>query len=136
MLQDQPVGNLRRDPLMIDLTPGDAARRARLDHPRDERKQHEDGDEDDQDLHPTLLPAHACVHADPTRHCADSAQSAVRDALDAALEAAWQARARWPEIGDRAADAIRRLVPRDPATIGIDDPVRFAAVVRAGPALG
>lgn len=37
------------------------------------------------------------------------------DGLDAALERAWLARDRWPEIGAAAAQAIRRLVPPDPA---------------------
>lgn len=37
------------------------------------------------------------------------------DGLDEALERAWQARDRWPEIGAQAAEAIRRLVPPDPA---------------------
>lgn len=37
------------------------------------------------------------------------------DGLDAALERAWQARERWPDIGAAAAAAIRALVPPDPA---------------------
>lgn len=37
------------------------------------------------------------------------------DGLDEALERAWQARDRWPEIGAAAASAVRQLVPPDPA---------------------
>jgi glycosyltransferase involved in cell wall biosynthesis len=37
------------------------------------------------------------------------------DAVDEALERAWAARARWPEIGRAASRAIRATVPRDPA---------------------
>jgi len=37
------------------------------------------------------------------------------DAVDEALERAWAARERWPEIGRAAARSIRATVPRDPA---------------------
>ena len=43
------------------------------------------------------------------------AAAASEDALDEAMERAWQRREDWPRIGARAADAIRRLVPPDPA---------------------
>ena len=36
------------------------------------------------------------------------------DAVDEALERAWIARERWPEIGRAAARSIRTQVPRDP----------------------
>jgi glycosyltransferase involved in cell wall biosynthesis len=39
----------------------------------------------------------------------------VRHLADA-MERAWARRSEWPAIGARAADAIRRLIPRDPAT--------------------
>lgn len=37
------------------------------------------------------------------------------EGLDESLERAWQARDRWPDIGAAAAQAIRQLVPPDPA---------------------
>jgi glycosyltransferase involved in cell wall biosynthesis len=37
------------------------------------------------------------------------------EAVDEALERAWAARARWPEMGRAASASIRRTVPRDPA---------------------
>lgn len=43
------------------------------------------------------------------------ATAPCEDALDEAMERAWQRRGEWPEIGRRAAAAIRRRVPRDPA---------------------
>ncbi len=43
------------------------------------------------------------------------AAAATEDAVDEALERAWQARDRWPEIGRAAAASIRELVPPDPA---------------------
>jgi len=43
------------------------------------------------------------------------AAAASEDALDEAMERAWQRREEWPRIGARAAAAIRRLVPPDPA---------------------
>jgi glycosyltransferase involved in cell wall biosynthesis len=43
------------------------------------------------------------------------AAAPTEDAFDAAMERAWQARDRWPEIGARAARAIRDFVPPDPA---------------------
>lgn len=42
------------------------------------------------------------------------ASAANEDALDEALERAWQRRDEWRTIGSHAADAIRTLVPRDP----------------------
>lgn len=39
----------------------------------------------------------------------------TEDALDEAMERAWQRRAEWREIGERAAADIRTLVPPDPA---------------------
>jgi len=41
--------------------------------------------------------------------------SATVAALDAAMERAWAARDRWPQIGQRAADVARARVPQDPA---------------------
>ena len=38
------------------------------------------------------------------------------DSVDEALERAWQARARWPQIGEEAARQIRTLVPPSPET--------------------
>jgi len=43
------------------------------------------------------------------------AAAATEEALDEALERAWQARHRWPDIGRAAAASIRGLVPPDPA---------------------
>jgi len=43
------------------------------------------------------------------------AATPTADALDEAMERAWQRRAEWREIGERAAADIRRLVPPDPA---------------------
>lgn len=43
------------------------------------------------------------------------AASATEDALDAALERAWQRRDQWQAIGAAAAERIRELVPEDPA---------------------
>lgn len=43
------------------------------------------------------------------------AAAASEEALDEALERAWQARHRWQEIGRAAASSIRELVPPDPA---------------------
>jgi len=43
------------------------------------------------------------------------AAAATDDAVDEALERAWAARGRWPEIGRAASAAIRTQVPRDPA---------------------
>lgn len=43
------------------------------------------------------------------------AAAATEEALDEALERAWQARHRWPDIGRAAASSIRALVPPDPA---------------------
>jgi glycosyltransferase involved in cell wall biosynthesis len=45
------------------------------------------------------------------------AAAPTEDAFDDAMERAWQARHRWPEIGARAARAIRDFVPPDPAAI-------------------
>jgi glycosyltransferase involved in cell wall biosynthesis len=44
------------------------------------------------------------------------AAAAAVDALDAALEKAWEKRRGWHEMGRRAAIRIRELVPADPAT--------------------
>jgi len=43
------------------------------------------------------------------------AATPTADALDEAMERAWQRRAEWRKIGERAAADIRRLVPPDPA---------------------
>lgn len=43
------------------------------------------------------------------------AAAATEDALDEALERAWQRRNDWPSIGGAAADRIRELVPESPA---------------------
>ena len=43
------------------------------------------------------------------------ASAPTEDALDEAMERAWQRRAEWREIGERAAARIRTLVPPDPA---------------------
>ena len=43
------------------------------------------------------------------------AKAPTEDALDEAMERAWQRRAEWREIGERAAADIRTLVPPDPA---------------------
>lgn len=43
------------------------------------------------------------------------AQSATVNALDEAMERAWQNRMEWPSMGRRAAESIRRLIPPDPA---------------------
>lgn len=43
------------------------------------------------------------------------AAAATEDSLDEAMERAWQRRGEWPEIGRRAASAIRERVPPDPA---------------------
>lgn len=42
-------------------------------------------------------------------------QGYSEDALDAAMERAWQAREHWHDIGKKAADSIRQLVPPEPA---------------------
>jgi glycosyltransferase involved in cell wall biosynthesis len=43
------------------------------------------------------------------------AAAATEDALDAALERAWERRNEWQAIGARAAERIREVVPEDPA---------------------
>jgi glycosyltransferase involved in cell wall biosynthesis len=48
-------------------------------------------------------------------------------ALDEAMERAWQRRAEWPEIGRRAAEAMRGAVPPDPAAAFADQVLRLAA---------
>lgn len=45
------------------------------------------------------------------------ANAATADALDDAMERAWQSRPDWRQIGDRAAKDIRQLVPPDPAAL-------------------
>ncbi len=45
------------------------------------------------------------------------AAAATEDALDAALERAWQRGDQWQAIGAAAAERIRELVPEDPATV-------------------
>ncbi|HYK04883.1 MAG TPA: glycosyltransferase [Thermoanaerobaculia bacterium] len=52
------------------------------------------------------------------------AAAATEDAVDEALERAWQRRGEWRAIGAAAADAVRELVPPDPAEV-------FAGVLRA-----
>ena len=51
------------------------------------------------------------------------AAAATEDALDEALERAWQRRSEWRSIGAAAADAVRELVPSNPAEV-------FAGVLR------
>jgi len=45
------------------------------------------------------------------------AAAPTEDAIDEALERAWQRRDEWQAIGARAAERIRTLVPRDPAAV-------------------
>jgi glycosyltransferase involved in cell wall biosynthesis len=45
------------------------------------------------------------------------AAAPTEDALDHAMERAWRRRNEWPEIGANAAEAIRAIVPRDPAAV-------------------
>ncbi|MGC0420181.1 glycosyltransferase family 4 protein [Embleya sp. AB8] len=45
----------------------------------------------------------------------------VAACLDEALERAWQRRAEWPEMGRRAARAVRREIPRDPIAILVEE---------------
>ena len=54
------------------------------------------------------------------------ASAPTEDALDEALERAWQRRAEWREIGERAAAGIRKLVPPDPAATLAAQLVRLA----------
>jgi glycosyltransferase involved in cell wall biosynthesis len=48
------------------------------------------------------------------------AAAATEDSLDDALERAWQRRGEWRAIGAAAADAVRELVPREPAKVFAD----------------
>jgi glycosyltransferase involved in cell wall biosynthesis len=42
-----------------------------------------------------------------------------------ALERAWERRREWPQIGARAAEAVRRLVPPDPVGVFVEDLVKL-----------
>ncbi|WKK24897.1 glycosyltransferase family 4 protein [Streptomyces olivoreticuli] len=44
----------------------------------------------------------------------------VAACFDEALERAWQRRAEWPEIGRRAAEAVRREIPPDPIALLVE----------------
>jgi hypothetical protein len=48
------------------------------------------------------------------------AEAATENALDEALERAWQRRGEWRAIGDAAARDIRALVPPDPPKVMAD----------------
>jgi glycosyltransferase involved in cell wall biosynthesis len=54
------------------------------------------------------------------------ASAPTEDALDEAMERAWQRRAEWREIGARAAADIRQRVPSDPAGMLAAQLVRLA----------
>jgi glycosyltransferase involved in cell wall biosynthesis len=58
------------------------------------------------------------------------AASATKDALDEALERAWQRRAEWNSIGTAAADAIRLRIPRDPGATLCRDARRRGRIAR------
>jgi glycosyltransferase involved in cell wall biosynthesis len=57
------------------------------------------------------------------------ASAAIEEALDAALERAWQRRAEWPAMGAAAAAHIRTLVPADPCGSFAD---RLAVIAARG----
>ncbi|HEX9954786.1 MAG TPA: glycosyltransferase family 4 protein [Allosphingosinicella sp.] len=57
------------------------------------------------------------------------AETVSEDALDAALERAWQRRHEWRAIGEAAAAAIRQLMPEDPVGFLAD---RLVAEARTG----
>ncbi|RLU87470.1 hypothetical protein CTZ27_22840 [Streptomyces griseocarneus] len=48
--------------------------------------------------------------------------------FDEALERAWQRRAEWPEIGRRAAEAVRREIPPDPIALLVEQFKELAGV--------
>lgn len=54
------------------------------------------------------------------------ADAATEASFDEALERAWERRAEWQAIGAAAADAIRTLVPRDPAAALADQLIALA----------
>ena len=54
------------------------------------------------------------------------ASAPTEDALDEAMERAWQRRGEWREIGERAAADIRMLVPPDPAATLAEQLVQLA----------
>ncbi|HEV2865266.1 MAG TPA: glycosyltransferase, partial [Allosphingosinicella sp.] len=68
------------------------------------------------------------------------ARAATEDALDEAMERAWQRRGEWREIGALAAERIRRLVPRDPAAVMADHLLGLCdsapPAIEAGPGVG
>lgn len=55
------------------------------------------------------------------------ADAPTEASLDRALERAWERRAEWPAIGAAAADAIRALVPPDPAAFLADRLIELAS---------
>ena len=57
------------------------------------------------------------------------AAAATEDALDDAMERAWNERHRWREIGAAAAAQIRTLIPREPERCFAK---RLAALVNSG----
>ena len=62
------------------------------------------------------------------------ADTVSEDALDAALERAWQRRHEWRAMGDAAAAAIRSAIPEDPVGLLADRLVAEARVGRGGAA--
>jgi glycosyltransferase involved in cell wall biosynthesis len=55
------------------------------------------------------------------------AGGANENALDDVMERAWQRRAEWQLIGQRAAVSIRSRIPRDPAGVFSDELLRLIA---------
>jgi glycosyltransferase involved in cell wall biosynthesis len=55
------------------------------------------------------------------------AAAPTEDALDEAMERAWQRRDEWREIGARAAESIREIVPPDPIRVFADELEEIAA---------
>ena len=61
------------------------------------------------------------------------AASAAEDAMDDALERAWQQRNEWPAIGAAAAAHVRTLYPPDPCAVFADRLTEIHAAGRRGP---
>jgi len=61
------------------------------------------------------------------------AAAPTEDALDAAMERAWNERHRWREIGAAAAEHIRTLVPRDPERSFADRLVEISVLAGSAP---
>jgi glycosyltransferase involved in cell wall biosynthesis len=55
------------------------------------------------------------------------ADAAAEESFAQALEQAWERRAEWREIGDKAAHHVRKEVPRDPPAVLAD---RLLGLVR------